>query len=518
MKGEMHMNEVNLKDLYEQSFRPLKDGDIVSGTIVAVNQNEVLVDVGYKSEGVIPLGEFLGDERKVGRDIEVYIQAIEDENGTISLSRDKAKRLKGWDTITKDVKENDFVKGVVTKKVKGGYMVSVMGIEAFLPASLSMFRKLTDSEVLNNEFMFKLVKINYLRKNLIVSRREAIQKEREEVRDKLWQSLQQGEIRSGLVKGIADFGVFVDLGGVDGLLHITDMSWSKINHPSEMVAIGDRIEVAILNVDRDNKKVSLGLKQRLPDPWVDIEVKYPLGSKVKGAVVNIVAYGIFVEIEKGIEGLVHVSEMSWSKKSVNPHDLFAVGDAVEVNVVNIDKESRRIALSIKQLEQNPWLEAKSKYPVGSKVMGKVRGFADYGAFIELDANLEGMIHVSDLSWTKRVGHPQDVLKKGQRIEVAVLAVDQDAQKISLGLKQMSENPWSSIATRYPIGTSLEVEVVNVTDFGVFVKIAEDLEGLIYSSEIDREASKSLKAGDRLTAKIIKVDVDQAKIGLSAKLE
>jgi small subunit ribosomal protein S1 len=304
---------------------------------------------------------------------------------------------------------------------------------------------------------------------------------------------------------------------VDGLLHITDMSWSKISHPSEIVAVGDKMEVMVLNFDKDANKVSLGLKQRLPDPWQEVETKYSVGSKVKGKVVNILPYGVFVELEKGIEGLIHVSEVSWNKRVSNLNDMFAIGDMVETQVITIDKDSRRISLSLKQLEQNPWLEAEAKYPVGSKANGKVRGFTDYGAFVELDSNLEGMIHVSDMSWTKRVGHPQDVLKKGQKVEVAILAVDSQNRRIALGLKQLQPNPWPEIANKYPVNTVLEAEVVNINDFGVFVRLEEDLEGLVYSSEIDKEKIAQLKPGDKIQVKVIKVDVEQAKIGLTAKI-
>jgi small subunit ribosomal protein S1 len=409
------------------------------------------------------------------------------------------------------------VEGKPVKKVKGGFLVDVMGIEGFLPASLSAFRGVPEKNVINNAFKFKIIKINNLRHSIILSHREAMQKEKEETKEKLWQNLKVGGVYSGTVKAITDFGAFVDLGGVDGLLYITDMSWSKIAHPSEVVALADKIEVMILNLDRESGKISLGLKQRFPDPWQDIETKYSVGSKVKGKVVNILPYGVFVELEKGIEGLIHVSEISWTKRISNLSEIFAMGDIVEVQVLSIDKESRKISLSLKQLEQNPWLEAEAKYPVGTKVQGKVRGFTPYGVFVELDSNLEGMIHISDMSWTKRISHPQDVFKKGQKVEVTVLSVDAQNRRIALGLKQLQPNPWSEIAVKYPLDTILETEVVNVTDFGVFVKIDEDLEGLVYASEIEKDRFAQMKPGDKLKVKVIKVDVEQAKIGLSAKI-
>ena len=393
----------------------------------------------------------------------------------------------------------------------------LLRVRGRLPASLSSFKGVSDKNILNKVFKFKIIKINNLRHSIILSHREAMQKEKEENKEKVWQDLKAGAIHSGTVKAITDFGAFVDIGGVDGLLYITDMSWSKISHPSEIVALGDRIEVAILNLDKESGKISLGLKQRLPDPWQDIESKYKVGDKVKGKVVNILPYGVFVELEKGIEGLVHVSEISWTKRVNNPGEMFAVGDILETQVLSVEKESRRISLSLKQLEQNPWLEADSKYPAGTKVSGKVRGFTEYGAFVELDSNLEGMIHVSDMSWTKRIAHPQDVLKKGQKIEVSVLSVDAQNRRIALGLKHLQPSPWADIAVKYPLDTVLDVEVASITDFGVFVKITDELEGLVYASEIEKDEVLKLKPGDKIKVKVIKVDVEQAKIGLTPKI-
>jgi len=514
-------NEKNssLEELYNQTFKNIDEGQIVKGKIVGITATDVLVDIGYKSEGIIPLREFINPaELKVGSETDVLVEQKEDENGRIILSKDKADKIRGWDKITSEFNENSLVDGIVKKKVKGGFIVDIMGADGFLPLSLSSFRNMSDQEIMYKKFKFQIMKLNKFRHSLILSRRDALYKERETVKSKLWEELKIGDVRTGTVKGITDFGAFIDLGGIDGLLHITDMSWSRISHPSEIVAIGDKIEVTILSFDKDNSKISLGLKQRTPDPWGDIEKKFPVGSKVKGKVVNIVAYGAFVELEKGIEGLVHYSEISWQKRSVNPQELFAIGDMVEVQVLNVDKDSKRISLSIKQLETNPWLEAEKKFPVGSRVSGKVRGFTDYGAFVGLDDNLEGMIHISDMSWTKKINHPQDILRKGQKVELQIISVDADNRKISLGLKQLSENPWPKIAEKYPVETVLEAEVVQVTGFGVFVKLEEDLEGLVYSSEIDKEAMEKLKPGDKLKAKVIKVDVEQMKIGLSAKVD
>lgn len=513
----MSEQELTLEQLYNQSVKDIKEGQIVKGRIAAVKNNEAFIDVGFKSEGVVPIHEFTKDELKVGSEIDVLIESVEDDLGMIILSRDKAMRMQGWDKIVKNSQDGELADGRITKKVKGGFLVNVQGIEGFLPASLSGFKGTAEKDIINNMFKFKIIKVNNLRRSIILSRREAVQKEREEVKEKLWGNLKTGSIITGTVKAITDFGAFIDLGGIDGLLYITDMSWSKITHPSEVVALQDRIEVLVLNVDKEAGKVSLGLKQRFPDPWQDIETKFPAGCRVKGKVVNILNYGVFVELEKGVEGLIHISEISWTKRINNPQEIFAIGDMVEVQVLSIERDSRRISLSIKQLEPNPWLEVENKYTAGAKVSGRVCGFTDYGAFVELDSNLEGMIHVSDISWTKRINHPQDVLKKGQKVDVVVLAVDGQNRRISLGLKQLQPNPWQDIAQKYPINTVLEAEVINVTEFGVFCKIDEELEGLVFSSEIDKEAAASLKAGDKLQVKVIKVDVEQAKIGLSARV-
>lgn len=505
-----------LEKLYNESIKIIQEGQVTKGKIVSVKPKEVLVDVGFKSEGIVPIGEFSKEDLEVGKELEFFVESLENDAGVIGLSREKAMRIQGWDKVVKFSQDGELIDGRPMKKVKGGFLVDAMGIEGFLPSSLSAFKNVAEKDIMNRAFKFKIVKVNNLRRSIILSRREAVQKEKEVAKDRIWQDLKIGQVYPGLVKAITDFGAFIDLGGVDGLLHITDMSWSKISHPSEIVALGDKIEVMVLNLDKESGKVSLGLKQRLPDPWSDIENKYTVGSKVKGKVVNILNYGVFVELEKGIEGLIHISEISWTKRINNPSEMFAIGDIVETQVLSVDKDSRRISLSLKQLEQNPWVEAETKYPVGTKVSGKIRGFTDYGAFVELDSNLEGMIHVSDISWTKRVAHPQDVLKKGQKVDVSILSVDTQNRRIALGLKQLLPNPWTDIAVKYPLDSVLDAEVVSITDFGVFVKLEEDLEGLVYASEIDKERVASLKPGDKIKVKVIKVDVEQAKIGLSSK--
>jgi len=512
MKGENQ----TLEGLYAGTFKNFSEGQIVHGEIVQIGPREVMIDIGYKSEGLVPVNEFEPEELVLGKEVEILIESLEVENGMIVLSKEKVMRIKGWDEITRLVGENQLVDGKVRTRIKGGYTVEVMGIDAFLPESLSTFRGKSQSEVINNNFKFQIVKINHQRRSLVVSRKDALSKEREESKVKLWAELKIGDIRSGQVKAITDFGAFVDLGGVDGLLHITDMSWSRISHPSEIVAIGDRIDVCVLNLDKDNGRVSLGLKQCTPDPWDNVEEKFPLDSKLKGKIVNILNYGLFVELEKGIEGLVHISEISWNRKQADLKDTFAIGDMVEVKVLSIERQTKRISLSIRQLEANPWELAESKFQAGMKIRGIVRGFSDYGAFVELGDNLEGMINVSDISWTKKINHPQEILKKGQKIDIMILSVDAKNQRIALGLKQLSENPWPKIAEEFEFGKELEAEVTSLTNFGVFVKLSEDLEGLIYTGEIDPAVKENLKPGDKIKARIIKVDTEAMKIGLSAK--
>lgn len=507
-----------MAEMYASTLKNVQEGEIVKGKVVTITNNEVVIDVGYKTEGFIPIEEFRNrEELEVGHEVDVLVESVEDEEGRLALSRIKAERVQGWQKMMVDINEGDVVEGRVVKVVKGGYMVDIEGVEGFLPMSLSAFKGYSQEDILSRKYKFQVAKINKQRRNLILSRREVIQKEREETREKVWSNLKKGERRMGTVKGITDFGAFIDLGGVDGLLHITDMSWARINHPSEIVKMGDKIEVLIIDFDKENSKVSLGLKQIIPNPWEGIYAKYPAGSRVKGKVVNIMPYGVFVEIERGIEGLLHSSEISWQKKMVNPQEMFKLGDEVEVQIINVDKDSKRISLSMKQLGENPWLEAQHQFPVGSRVKGIVRGFTDYGAFVELESGLEGMIHVSDMSWTRKVNHPQDILQKGQEIEVVVLAVDPDNRKINLGLKQLQENPWPQIAEKFPVGTEVDSEVVLNSNFGVFVKFPGDIEALVYSSEIDKEQAAALKPGEQLRVKVIKIDVEQMKIGVSARL-
>ena len=509
------------EDAYYETMKVLKEGEIIKGRVISVSKRDVVIDIGYKSEGLIALEEFrdLG-EIKPGDEVEVLLESLEDDNGMVVLSKKKAEKIAGWERIINNYKEGDVIKGKAMRKVKGGLMVDI-GVEAFLPASQSTLKgPISLNGLMGQELDYKIIKINKPRKNIVVSRKEVLIQEKEEQRHKVLSELKKGEIRRGVVKNITDFGAFINLGGIDGLLHITDMSWGRISHPSEVLAVGDEIDVVILDFDKENMKVSLGLKQKTANPWEEVGNKYPIGSKIKGKVVNIVAYGAFVELEKGVEGLIHISEMSWTKRISHPSEVAAIGDTVETVVLSLDKDSQKISLGLKQLEANPWLEAPVKYPAGSKVKGKVKNITDYGAFVELDENIDGLIHISDISWTRKVSHPSEVLKKGQKIEAVVLTVDQESMKISLGLKQMEEDSWPKYVEKYRVNDLVEGAITKITNFGIFVEFDKELEGLIHISELPVEPSANLeekyKVKDPVKAKIIKVDSEGRKIGLSMK--
>lgn len=520
LEGSRMASEEEMAKIYGQTLKDFEEGQIVKGKIVTITPKEVIIDIGYKSEGIIPLSEFSDPHSlKVGDEMDVLLESKESEEGMVVLSKIKADRMHGWTKIVGNYSEGHLIEGKVAKKVKGGFIVDIGGIEAFLPASLSAFRG-NPNDLIGKTMKFKIVSINKSRKNIVISRREAMQMEKEEIKVKLLDSLKVGEIAGGTVKNVTDFGAFIDLGGTDGLLHITDMSWSRINHPSEVVVIGDKIDVVVLGVDKESGKVSLGLKQKTPDPWLEVETKFPLGSKVKGKVVNLVPYGIFVELEKGIEALVHISELSWTKRISDPSELFAIGDVVEAVVLSVDSQNRKISLGIKQMEVNPWLDVESKYPSGTKVKGKVRSLTDYGAFVELEEGIDGLIHASDMSWTRRIGHPEEILKKGQKIEAIVLSVDGANKRISLGLKQLTPDSWPEIAQKFLAGTILEGKVTKLTNFGIFVELEGEVEGLVHISEIERKTSAKLedsfKVGDAVKVRVLKVDVEQRKIALSMK--
>ena len=518
-------NEINEKRksekeelLYEKSIIRLEEGQIVKGKIVAVTPKEVIVDIGYKSEGIIPKSEFNSAEiLKVGDEIDVLLEAKENEEGRVVLSKEKVERARGWDRIIKEFKEGDVIEGKITKKIKGGFMVDV-GAEAFLPASQAVLR---ESEGTGQTLEFKILKINRIRKNVVLSRKSALYHKKEAERKKVIASLEKGMIVKGLVKNITDFGAFIDIGGgMIGLLHIADMSWGRVNHPSEIVAIGDEVEVMVLDFKKDEMRVSLGIRQRTKDPWEDIETKYPKATRVTGKVVNLAPYGAFIELEKGIEGLAHISELSWTKRYSSPGELLAIGDRVEVMVLDIDRASRKISLGIKQLEQDPWQGIEDRYEVSQNVKGKVRHITDYGIFIELEEGIDGLVHVSDLSWTKKIAHPRDVMKKGDKVEAIILSVDGLNRRIALGIKQLTPDPWDDIQTRYTPGTVLKGSVAKITNFGMFVELEKDLEGLLHISEVEIAESQRLedkfKVGDKIDVKVLRVDGVQKKIALSMK--
>jgi len=513
------------KSLFEQAYyesiKSLKEGEIIKGRVVAITKRDAVIDIGYKSEGLIPLYEF-GPEPgiKVGDEIDVLLESVEDDNGMVVLSKNKAEKIAGWENIINNYNEGDVIKGRASRKVKGGVMVDI-GVEAFLPASQSTFKGPIElNSLLGKELDYKIIKINKPRKNVVVSRKEVIAQEKAEQKQKVLGELEKGQIRKGVVKNITDFGAFINLGGIDGLLHITDMSWGRISHPSEVLAVGDEIEVMVLDFDKENLKVSLGLKQKTSNPWKDVGNKYPVGSKIKGKVVNLVAYGAFVELEKGVEGLVHISEISWTKRINHPSEVVAIGDIVEAVVLSADTSNQKISLGLKQLEANPWLDAPVKYPENSIIKGKIKNLTDYGAFVELDENIDGLIHVSDISWTKKISHPSEVLKKGQKVEAMVLSVDQENMKISLGIKQLTDDPWPLYVKKYPVNERVEGIITKITNFGIFVEFDKDLDGLIHISELSEEPVTNLEEkfsiGDKVKAKVVKVDNETRKIGLSMK--
>ena len=522
--GESSDPEIEkMREMYAQTFRKLEENSITIGTIVEIRSDEVLIDVGYKSEGVIPVSEFRNiSEYKIDDEVEVLIEQLEDQNGMVSLSKQKADKMQSWERVIADCEEGKLVKGKVTRKVKGGLMADI-GIEAFLPASQISLRPVKNmDEFVGNEYDFKVVKINFERKNIVVSRKQFLEESVAKDKSKMIKEMKVGDVRNGSVKNITDFGVFVELNGIDGLLHITDMTWGRISHPSEMVAIGDSIDVVILDIDNEKERVSLGLKQKTVNPWEEVEKKYPVGTKVKGRVVNLMPHGVFVELEKGIEGLIHISELSWTKRINHPSEVLAIGDVVEAMVLNIEKDAKKISLGIKQTEANPWDNVEEKYAVGAKIKGKIRNITAYGAFVELEEGVDGLIHVSDVSWTKKLNHPSEVLKKGDKVEALVLSVDQKSKKVSLGIKQLETDPWEKIEEECKAGTIVSGKVNKVTGFGAFVELNYGFEGLIHvsqltaSDETPADITTIIKEGDNITAMVIKVDPSERKIALSVK--
>ncbi|MEX0936336.1 MAG: 30S ribosomal protein S1 [Pirellulales bacterium] len=502
---------------------------IVEGRILRVDDEMVLIDVGYKSEGTIPVDEWTAEDEPpvVGQLVKVLVEDIEDstgggdDRGMILLSKRKAEKIEAWMKVMETVHEGDVVTGTVTRKIKGGLLVDI-GVNVFLPASQVDIRRPHDiGDYIGRTIQCLVLKIDDARRNIVVSRRSLIEAEREEKKSQLLKTLEVGQARTGVVKNIADFGAFVDLGGIDGLLHITDMSWGRINHPSEMVAIDQEIEVQVLHIDHEKEKIALGLKQRTPSPWENVEDKYPVGSTVRGTVVNVMSYGAFVKLEDGIEGLVHISEMSWTKRISHPSELVHIEDEIDVVVLGINKEKQEISLGMKQTQENPWDKVADRYPPGTMVNGKVRNLTNYGAFIEIEEGIDGLLHVSDMSWTRKVSHPSEVVEKGQEIECKVLSVDQDRRRIALGLKQLEEDPWATdIPNRYQPGQIVTGKVTKITNFGVFVGLESGLEGLLHISELAdhkvENPEEIVSVGDDIEVKILRVDSDERKIGLSRK--
>jgi len=512
---------LTMEQAMKQSFFGFAAGQIVKGTIIEIRPKEVLVDIGYKSEGVIPANEFEDVKTaKVGDEIDVLIEKLEDKEGNVVLSKEKAEFKKNWDKILTICNEGGTITGKVKAVVKGGLLVNI-GVEAFLPASqIDIIPPKILTTYVGNSYDFKVVKINQERQNIVLSRRELIEQERNERRTKLLTEMMPGDIRKGTVKNITDFGAFIDLNGIDGLLHITDMSWGRIGHPSELLKVGQDIDVVVLDINREKERVSLGLKQKLANPWDLIETKYPVASKVKGRVVNLVPYGAFVELEPGVEGLVHVTELSWIKRIAKPSDVLKADQEVEAIVLGINREEQKISLSIRQLETNPWEKAAEKYPAGSHVKGKIRNLTSYGAFIELEDGLDGMIHVSDISWTRKINHPSEVLKKGEDVDAVVLEIDKANQRIALGVKQLAVDPWANIDQLYKVGDLITGKVTKLASFGAFVGLQHEIDGLVHISQVSEthvdKIKNVLKVGQEVTARVIKIDKGERRIGLSIK--
>src|SRR5437867_3854544 len=512
---------LTMEEAMKQSYTRFAAGEIVKGNIIEVRPKEVLVDIGYKSEGAIPGAEFEDIKTvKVGDQIDVLIEKLEDKAGMVVLSKEKAEFKQNWEKILNIANEGATVSGKVKAVVKGGLLVNI-GVEAFLPASqVDIIPTKNLNTFVGNSYDFKVVKINQERQNIVLSRRELIEQERTERRSKLLSEMMPGDIRKGTVKNITDFGAFIDLNGLDGLLHITDMSWGRIGHPSELLKVGQEIDVVVLDINKEKERVSLGLKQKLANPWDSIESKYSVGQKVKGRVVNLVPYGAFIELEPGVEGLVHVTELSWTKRIAKPSDVLKADQAVEAVVLGINREEQKISLGIRQLETNPWDKALEKYPPGTRIKGKIRNLTSYGAFVELEEGLDGMIHVSDISWTRKINHPSEVLKKGDEVEAVVLEIDKANQRIAVGVKQLSEDPWSNIDKYYKVGDLVTGQVTKLASFGAFVGLQHDIDGLVHISQVSEDRVEKiknvLKVGQEVNARVIKIDKSDRRIGLSIK--
>lgn len=506
--------------MYDGTIQDIKEGEIVRGTVIGITRDDIIVDVGFKSEGIIPVGEFTGEVNiKVGDSIDVYLEAIEDQNGQLVLSKQKADFMLVWDRIREAHDAGELVSGRVKRRIKGGVVVDVMGVDAFLPGSQIALRQVPDFDALIGQMMeVKIIKLNKTRRNIVVSRRVVLEEEREKMRSSLLDEISLGQIREGVVKNITDFGVFIDLGGVDGLLHITDMSWGRMRHPSEMVQLGDKLRVKILDYDEKTSRISLGLKQLTPYPWEDIEEKYPINKRIKGRVVSITDYGSFIELEKGIEGLIHISEMSWTQHIKHPSKIMSLNDVVEAVVLSVDKENEKISLGIKQMEPDPWMMVHAKYPVGTIVEGKVRNLTAFGAFVEIEEGIDGLVHISDMSWTRRIQHPSEIMKKGDVIEVKVLRIDSENRRVSLGIKQLKDDPWPEYTKRFGIGNEVLGNVMRVMDRGLVVELDGEVEGFVPSNQLGEEGTarpaEAFEEGVDIPLKVIEFDRAAHKIVLS----
>ena len=523
MPDDEMLSPEDMSKLYDETFKNTKAGSVIKGTVLKVTKDFVVIDVGFKSEGVLPLEEFAsmgGSTIQAGDEVDVFLEQVEDSDGQIVLSKEKADRIRVWEKISKAYDDNKSVEGVVVSRIKGGLSVDI-GIRAFLPGSQVDIHPVRNLEkFIGKKLEMKIIKMNQKRGNIVLSRRSLLEESRKSLKVDTLKNLEEGKRLKGIVKNITEYGAFIDLGGIDGLLHITDMSWGRVHHPSELFSFGDEVEVVVLKFDRENERVSLGYKQKTEDPWVSAKDKYPIGSRVQGKVVSLTDYGAFVELEKGLEGLVHVSEMSWTQKVRNPSKIVSVDEIVNAVVLNLDAKNKRISLGMKQIESNPWDVIVEKYPVGARIEGEVRNLTDFGAFVGLEEGIDGLIHISDMSWTRRVKHPSEILKKGEVVEAVVLQVDKEKERLSIGLKQMTEDPWINISEKYPMDSVVTGKVVKITDFGVFVSLDNGIEGLIHISEVALEPNVKiedvLSINMDIKALVVKIDADERKIGLSIK--
>ncbi len=514
----------SLMDMYEESFKRFAEGEVVTGRIISVDKDHVLVDIGYKSEGQIRLHEFRDEKgninAEIGDKVEVMVEWWDDEEERVVLSKEKAQNVKVWEEIKKSYDDEGIIEGVITSRVKGGFSVDI-GVPAFLPGSQADLRPIRNlDDLVGKKYTFKILKYNRKRSNIVLSRRAILEEEREKKRTATLAIIEEGKILDGVVKNITEYGVFVDLGGVDGLLHITDISWGRVKHPSELFSIGDEIKVKVLNFDIEKERVSLGMKQLTPDPWTLAAAKYPVGSRVNGRVVSLTDYGAFVELQEGIEGLIHVSEMSWTRKIRHPSKVVSVGERVDAIVLDIKPDNRRISLGMKQVAPNPWDLVSEKYPIGTTIEGKIKNITDFGLFIGIDEGIDGLVHISDISWTKRIKHPSEIYKKGDLVQAIVLDIDKDNERFSLGVKQLQSDPWDTVSERYEVGKEITGTITNLTDFGIFVELEEGIEGLVHVSEISKEKIKTpvgkFNVGDVITAKVMNINTDERRIGLSIK--